>query len=131
MKPNPLEWERVLAILEWLGVKARQFCTLRVEPASVIRAVRTRRQGGGWTGFGGKKPEDAYSDGVADILAVRIAPECQCGCRAIALECKRPGQKQRPSQIAFQARWEKAGGRYHVVHGPDEVERIMLETLIG
>jgi hypothetical protein len=113
-KPNPLERERVRAILEFLQAKYPQWLWVRVEPASALRARAYRG-----TGYAKKMPEDAWSDGVADVLGMRKGHD------SIAFEVKRTGGKQRPSQIEFESRFNAKAGRYYVVHDPDEVERAM------
>src|SRR3990167_9537484 len=116
-KPNPLERDRVRAILELLQAKYPQWLWVRVEPASSIRAARNRGRGG----WGGKKPDDAWSDGVADVLGMRKGHD------SIALEVKRAGGRQRESQIDFERRFNAKAGSYYIVHDPGEVEQAMEE----
>lgn len=114
-KPNPLERARVLEILQWLQANHPKFCWVRVEPSSAVRA----RVYAGQPDKARKFPEDAWGDGVADIFGFRKwFPEFD----GIMIEVKRPGQKQRPSQVTFQARWEAAGGLYMVANDSKQVE---------
>ena len=55
--------------------------------------------------------------GVSDIL-------CCHESKFIAIECKRPGAKQREDQINFQKSVELAGGEYWVIHSLDELKKI-------
>ncbi len=48
----------------------------------------------------------------------------------IGLEVKREGEKQKSSQIAFQASLEKAGGKYHIVRSVDDVIKILKKPPI-
>ena len=124
-KPKPpLERAIVLQILQGLQAEYPRWCWVRVEPSSAIRA----RAYAGQPDKRRKFKEDAWGDGVADILGIgsfwikpqRPHDQAKFFC-AVAIECKRPGQKQRDTQIAFQARWEAAGGLYMVAHDWDEV----------
>jgi hypothetical protein len=84
--------------------------------------------------------EDAWGDGVADILGIgttgrESARATRTGplewkpdlAPSVAFEVKRPGQKQRPSQVVFQERWEKAGGFYRVVRSVDDAVSALRE----
>lgn len=44
----------------------------------------------------------------------------------VGLEVKRPKGVQSPFQKLFQQRCEMAGGRYHIVHSIDEVQKLGL-----
>lgn len=57
--------------------------------------------------------------GVSDIIVIRNGI-------FIALEVKRPGGKQRPSQVEFQKGVERAGGKYFVVASVTDVINIGL-----
>ena len=126
MKPirirKPLEREIVVAILQLLDVKFKHFCWCRVEPASSVRArVNRGKPGTAW-----KVPEDAWSNGVADILGTgRASLYPAWNNHAIAFEVKRPGEQPRPSQLAFKKRWETAGGYYLIIHSPEEAMAAM------
>lgn len=58
------------------------------------------------------------TQGVADILA------CYRG-KFLAIEVKRPGGKQRPTQLEFQASIDRAGGSYFVVTDWRQVGQIL------
>ena len=78
-----------------------------------------RAQGKGYVRFG--------LIGSADIMGI-----CGPVGRAIGLEVKRPGQKQRDSQRNFQRKFESLGGFYAVVHSADEAHLVLKENgLIG
>lgn len=117
-KPNPLERERVLAILQYLQAKYPKWCWTRQEPPGAVRARAYRGKG-----YAKKMPEDAWGDGVADILGIGPAPGDfpSAWCRAIAFEVKRITGRQRLSQMYFEERWKKARGLYSVVHDVDDV----------
>lgn len=59
--------------------------------------------------------------GVADILAIKHG-------RVLFLEVKRPGGKQRNSQIEFEYQIKTHGGNYFVVTSYKEVEKIIGES---
>lgn len=126
MKPkfaNPLERDRVLSILQWLQATYPRphWKWSRVEPPGAIRARANR----GKPGTAWNVPEDAWGNGVADILGIG-RPEWWApgttSCKAIAIEVKRPGNKQSPDQLIFQKDWEIAGGLYMVARDSHEVE---------
>lgn len=124
---QPNENDIVLAILEWLDAKYRDWCWVRCEPPAAVRARAFRSTSYGYANW--KRPEDAWGDGVADILGIGATgwdydpdiPEFA----AIAFEVKSAKGKQRDSQIAFQKRWEKAGGRYYIVRSIEDVQQAM------
>lgn len=122
MKPKaPLERAIVLSILQYLTLKYPRWCWVRCEPPGALRARANRGRRG--TAF--KVPEDQWGDGVADILGITPLGSPKHGCgdtHSVAFEVKRPGQKQRPSQVAFQERWEKAGGLYAVVRSSEDAQ---------
>lgn len=60
------------------------------------------------------------SKGAADIIG------CYLGV-PVALEVKRPGEKQRPEQKRWQTWWEAAGGRYFIVTCPREAQDALAE----
>ena len=62
--------------------------------------------------------------GAADILGV-AGP----GGRAIAIEVKRPGGRQRPAQKKFQTAFEARGGIYVLAHSAQEAKTILSERL--
>ena len=119
-KPNPLERDRVRAILEFLQAKYPQWLWVRVEPAGAVRARAYRGRG-----YAKKMPEDAWSDGVADVLGMRKGHD------SIAFEVKSRYGRQRDSQIDFESRFNDKAGSYYIVHDLDEVEQAMEEMGYG
>src|SRR3990167_5301730 len=116
-KPNPLERDRVLAILQFLQAQYPEWLWVRVEPVSAYR-MALKRAG---KMHGGRWADAPWSDGVADVLGMRKEH------RAIAFEVKRQGGRQRESQHDFERRFIAKAGYYYIVHDPDEVGRAIKE----
>ena len=66
---------------------------------------------------------DPGSFGAPDILGIWSGP-------TICLEGKRPGEKQRESQIDFEARARKTGAWYKVFHSPEEATALVKKAPI-
>lgn len=111
---QPREREIVVAILEYLARAYREWCFVRVEPVSAMR-MALKAKG---IMHGGRWKDAAWADGVADILGIGPAAP-------IAFEVKSKSGQQRPSQVEFQRRWERAGGRYYIVRSIDDVMEAM------
>lgn len=126
MKPirlrKPLEREIVAMILHRLQLNLHDWCWCRVEPASAVRA----RAYAGQPDKARKYSEDQFANGVSDIIGwgkkyftdgkglLRVQVYVVC------FEVKRPGEKQRDSQIEFQERATIGGGLYAVIHSDEE-----------
>lgn len=67
-----------------------------------------------------KRAVRAGSKWAADIIG------CCCGV-AVALEVKRPGEKQTDEQKQWETLWTRAGGVYRVVSSPSEARAVVDE----
>ena len=119
----PKEREIVLAILEYLQAKYPGWCFVRVEPVTAMRMALKAKglmHGGAWK-------DGAWADGVADILGIGQWPGVvgKHTAAPIAFEVKSRTGRQRVSQMEFQRRWERAGGRYYIVRSVEDVMEAM------
>ena len=109
MVQKQLEKEIQTAICDYLLL--RRYFYWRQNTAPTVQKNDT-----GW--FFRKMPKHARR-GVPDIIVVKNGT-------VIFLEVKRPGEKQSPDQVKFQADCEKENTRYHVVMSLDDVIKIGL-----
>jgi len=120
---DPKEREIVLAILEYLQAKYPGWCFVRVEPVTAMRMalkVKGVMHGGAWK-------DGAWADGVADILGIGQWHGIDGGHPAapIAFEVKSRTGRQRLSQMEFERRWKRSGGRYYIVRSVEDVVEAM------
>jgi hypothetical protein len=113
-QPAVKERDIVLAILQYLQPQYHtRYCIVRVEPVTAMRMALKARG----TMHGGAWKDAPWSDGVADILMV--------GPERYAFEVKSRTGRQRLSQMEFERRWTRAGGRYHIVRSVEDVMEVM------
>src|SRR3990167_3918412 len=119
----PKEREIVLAILEYLQAKYPGWCFVRVEPVTAMRMALKAKglmHGGAWK-------DGAWADGVADILGIgqwRAVAEDRPAA-PIAFGVKSRTGRQRLSQMEFERRWKRSGGRYYIVRSVEDVVEAM------
>ena len=88
-----LEWLHIMGIFAW-----------RNNTGAFAREDKGRRR---FVRYGEK--------GSADIIGVGKQG------RFLSVECKLPGRRQTPDQVAFQKKIEDNGGWYYLVHDLDEL----------
>ncbi len=88
--------------------------SVKITEADIRRQVRDYLRIKGWFVFYHLAGLGSFP-GLPDLQAVR-------GGRTVYIELKRPGGKQRPSQIEFQADLEAAGGEYILCRGIEDLE---------
>lgn len=88
--------------------------SLRPSEADIRKAVVDYLRWTGWFVFYHLQGLGSYP-GMPDIQAVRAG-------RTVYIELKRPGGRQRPDQVQFQADVEAAGGTYILARGVEDVE---------
>src|SRR3990167_7372571 len=120
---STMECEIVLAIMEYLQTKYPGWCFVRVEPVTAMRMalkVKGVMHGGAWK-------DGAWADGVADILGIGQWHGIDGGHPAapIAFEVKSRTGRQRLSQMEFERRWKRSGGRYYIVRSVEDVMEAM------
>jgi hypothetical protein len=110
-KLKPLEKDIQLAICKYLKARSRShgFTFWRQNTTGMYDAKKQTFR---------TLPKYAMS-GVSDIIVIRNGI-------FIAIEVKRKGGKQRPSQKKFQREIERAGGKYFVVESVTDVINIGL-----